>query len=467
VPAGGPVVGREPENAVSGPGVEVSGAEVSGVRAPTVAPSVADRVRADRAAHAWPAMRHMYAEPLVLDRGEGVWVWDSDGRRYIDLYAGILTTSVGHAHPRVADAVSRQVRRLGHVSTLYETEPHMEAARRVASMAPDPLRRVFFTHSGTEAVETAVFMARAVTGRAEVVALRGGYHGRSALGMGLTAHPAFRPLPGSAAGVVHARAPYPYRCPFGTPCDDTCVDRLIEDLEEVIVTTTDGKPAALIVETIQGVSGYIVPPAGYLRRAVDLIRSYGGLFIADEVQAALGRTGTHWFGFEHEGVVPDLVAMAKGIGGGLPAAATLATEDVAGAWPGSTISTFGGNPVTMAAVSATLDVLREADAPANAEVRGAELRGGLDALRDRHPWIGEVRGRGLMVGVELVRDAETRTPDAERTRGLVDACRREGVLVGSGGLHGNVIRIGPSLLISADEVTEGVGRFARACAAVG
>src|SRR5690606_18315557 len=167
--------------------------------------------------------------------------------------------------PKVVEAVTRQVGRLGHVSTLYENAPHMEAARSLVSMAPEPLRRVFFTHSGTEAVETAVLMARAVTGRTEIVALRGGYHGRSALGMGLTAHPVFRPLPASAVGVVHARAPYPYRCPFGTPCDERCVDLLLEDLEEVIVTTTDGKPAALLVETIQGVSGYIVPPAGYLR----------------------------------------------------------------------------------------------------------------------------------------------------------------------------------------------------------
>jgi 4-aminobutyrate aminotransferase-like enzyme len=409
-------------------------------------------------------MRHMYDEPLVLDRGEGSWVWDADGRAYVDLYAGILTTSVGHCHPRVVEAVQRQVRRLGHVSTLYETEPHMGAARRVASLAPAPLRRVFFTNSGTEAVETAVFMARAVTGRREIVALRGGYHGRSALGMGLTAHPTFRTLPAPASGVVHARAPYPYRCPFGRPCDDTCVDRLIEELEEVIVTTTDGKPAALVTETIQGVSGYIVPPAGYLRRAAELIRSYGGLFIADEVQAALGRTGTHWFGFEHEGVVPDLVAMAKGIGGGLPAAATLATDQVAQAWLGNTISTFGGNPVTMAAVSATIDVLREADAPSLAEARGRQLRDGLEALGRSHAWIGEVRGRGLMIGVELVRDRGSREPDPDRTRALLDAAREEGVLVGSGGLHGNVIRIGPSLLITPEEVDEGLERFGRACA---
>ena len=384
------------------------------------------RIRAARGELTWPSMLHMYAEALTLDRGEGVRLWDTDGREYLDLFAGILTTSVGHCHPRVVEAVERQVRKLGHVSTLYETEPHMDAARRLAELAPGGLRRTFFTNSGTEAIETAVFMARAVTGRREIVALRGGYHGRSALGMGLTAHPTFRPLPAPASGVVHARAPYPYRCPYRRPCDETCVDRLIEELEEVIVTTTDGRPAALLLETIQGVSGYIVPPPGYLKRAGELIRSYGGLFIVDEVQAALGRTGSKWFGIEHEDIVPDMMVMAKGLAGGFPAAATITTDDIAGAWEGNTISTFGGNPVVMAALSATLDVLVDADAPTNAEVRGQELRAGLEALRADHPWIGEVRGKGLMVGVELVRHPDTREPDPARTRALVDAARARG-----------------------------------------
>jgi alanine-glyoxylate transaminase / (R)-3-amino-2-methylpropionate-pyruvate transaminase len=424
------------------------------------------RIRTARRELAWPSMRHMYPEALTLDRGEGVRLWDTDGREYLDLFAGILTTSVGHCHPRVIEAVEGQLRRLGHVSTLYETEPHMEAARRLADLAPGGLRRTFFTNSGTEAIETAVFMARAVTGRREIVALRGGYHGRSALGMGLTAHPTFRPLPAPASGIVHARSPYPYRCPYRRPCDDTCVDRYIEELEEVIVTTTDGRPAALLLETIQGVSGYIVPPPEYLRRAAELIRSYGGLFIADEVQAALGRTGSRWFGIEHAGVVPDFIVMAKGLAGGFPAAATITTDDIAGAWEGNTISTFGGNPVVMAALSATLDVLVEADAPANAEARGRELREGLAALQSSYSWIGEVRGMGLMIGVELVTDPESRTPDPARTRALVEAARDEGLLIGSGGLHGNVIRIGPSLLIRPEEVEEGVERFGRACARV-
>ena len=425
-----------------------------------------ERVRAARGDLAWPSMVHMYAEPLVLEEGDGVRVRDSDGRAYLDLFAGILTTSVGHCHPRVVSAVEHQVRRLGHVSTLYETEAHMEAARRLAELAPDGLRRSFFTNSGTEAIETAVFMARAVTGRREIVALRGGYHGRSALGMGLTAHPTFRPLPAPASGVVHARAPYPYRCPYHRPCDETCVDRLIEELEEVILTTTDGRPAALLVETIQGVSGYIVPHPGYLRRAGELIRRYGGLFIVDEVQAALGRTGSKWFGIEHEDIVPDIMVMAKGLAGGLPAAATITTDEIAGAWAGNTISTFGGNPVVMAALSATLDVLVESDTPGNAEARGRELSAGLGALMAEHPWIGEVRGKGLMVGVELVRDPETREPDPQRTRAMVDAAREEGVLVGAGGLHGNVVRIGPSLLIDADEIAEGVEKLGRAAARV-
>jgi 4-aminobutyrate aminotransferase-like enzyme len=241
---------------------------------------------------------------------------------------------------------------------------------------------------------------------------------------------------------------------------------LVEELEEVIVTTTDGRPAALLVETIQGVSGYIVPPKGYLKRAAELIRSYGGLFIADEVQAALGRTGSRWFGVEHEGVVPDMIVMAKGIAGGFPVGATITTDEIVGAWQGTTIATFGGNPVTMAALSTTLDVLAEEDAPQNAEAGGRALRKGLERLRARHSWIGEVRGRGLMIGIELIRSPDDRLPDPARTRSLVDAARQEGLLVGSGGLHGNVVRIGPSLLISAGEIEEGLERMGRACARI-
>jgi len=410
-----------------------------------------------------PSMLHLYEEPLPLVEGQGVRVRDADGREYLDLFAGILTTSVGHCHPRVVEAVDRQMRRLGHVSTLYATEAQVEAARRIAEIAPGSLRRTFFTNSGTEAIETAIMMACAATGRSDVVALRGAYHGRSSMATTLTAHAGWRPLPTRVAGIQHAKAPDPYRCPFRRPCDASCGERLAEDLEEVILTATDGRPAAFIAETIQGVSGYLVPPPGYLERAAEVIRRHGGLLVIDEVQTGFGRTGGRWFGIEHFGVVPDIMVMAKGIANGAPVGATTTTDEIAGAWRGRTISTYGGNPVTMAALVATQEVLREEDAPARAEARGAQLGAGLRRLEREHAWIGDVRGMGLMRAVEVVEDPETRVPDAARTRRLLEATRAEGLLVGLGGLHGNVVRIGPSLLVTEEEIDEGLEKLARAC----
>lgn len=412
-------------------------------------------------------MLHLYSEPLVLVEGEGVRVRDADGREYLDLFSGILTTSVGHCHPRVTEAVAAQMARLGHTSTLYATEPQVEAARSIERIAPGELRRTFFTNSGTEAIETALMMACLATGRSEIVALRIGYHGRSFMATSVTAHSGWRPLSTPVAGIKHARAPNPYRCPCGGSCSDGCVDYYLADLEETILTTTNGKPAAFIAETVMGVAGYVVPPEGYFQGAAEIIRSRGGLLIIDEVQAGFGRCGTHWFGIEHWGVEPDIMVMAKGIANGAPVGATIATDEVANAWRGKTISTFGGSPPSMAALCATQEVLREHGAPENAEARGGELRAGLEAIQARHPWIGDVRGKGLMQGMEIVKDPATKEPDPERMARLMEATREEGILVGQGGLHGTVVRIGPSLLIGEDDIAEGVERLGRACDAVG
>ncbi|UCC24754.1 MAG: aspartate aminotransferase family protein [Gemmatimonadales bacterium] len=409
-----------------------------------------------------PSMLHMYQEPLVLEEGSGVWVRDPEGREYLDLFAGILTTSVGHCNPRVNEAVAAQMNRLGHISTLYAHELQVEAARKLAEIAPGGLKRTFFTNSGSEAIETALMMACVATGRSEIVGLRLAYHGRSFMAGSVTAHSGWRPLATPVAGIKHAMAPNTYRCPFRQPCDETCVDRFVADLEEVIVTTTNGAPAAFIAETIQGVGGYLVPPPGYFRKAAEVIRRYGGLLIIDEVQTGFGRTGSHWFGIQHHGVEPDIMVMAKGIANGAPVGATLTTDEIAQAWRGKTISTFGGNPVSMAQLCATQDELRVHDAPAHAQVRGEQLRAALLELQAGHPWMGDVRGMGLMQAVEIVRDPDSREPDPARTKALLEATREEGVLVGLGGLHGNVVRIGPSLLITEEEMAEGVRRLARA-----
>ena len=427
-----------------------------------------------RSADVWAEQRRVlfdcvtpfYEEPLVLSSGRGSWVTDADGREFLDIFAGILTTSVGHCHPTVVQAVQDQTAKLGHTSTLYVNEPQISAARKLAAMTPGGLNRSYFTNSGTEAIEMALALARLHTGRTEVVALRHAYHGRTSTAMSVTAHASWRPLPTTVAGVTHALSPYPYRAPFGDVSDEELVEIYAQDLIEVIETTTNGQPAALIAETIQGVGGYIVPPRGYFQRMSEIVRSYGGLFISDEVQAGFGRTGDHWFGIEHWDTVPDIMVMAKGIAGGFPVGATVASEEVAGSWRGKTLSTFGGNPISMAAMAATLDVMAEEDVPARASARGDQLRAGLEGLATEHDWIGDVRGMGLMQAMELVTDSATKEPGTDLASGLLEAAKDEGLLVGRGGLKGHVIRIGPSLLISEEEVADALARLGRACEAV-
>ncbi len=422
-----------------------------------------ERVLAYHKEFLFPAVRPLYDEPLVLEEGEGVRVRDVDGQEYLDLFGGILTTSVGHCHPEVVGRVQAQVGRLGHTSTLYVTEPQVEAARRLAEIAPGQLSQTFFTNSGTEAIETAIHLAFLHTGRSEIVALRQAYHGRSFLASNVTAHSSWRPLASSIPGVKHAMTPYPYRCPFKQPCDESCSEAFARDLDDVIRTTTNGRPAAFIAESIMGVGGYIVPPPGYFARVAEIIRSYGGLFIADEVQSGFGRTGSKWFAIEHWGVEPDIMVMAKGIANGAPVGATITRPDIATSWKAKSISTFGGNPVSMAAACATLEVMVEEDVPSRAEARGAQLARGLGELKDGYDWIGDVRGMGLMQALELVQDRGTKEPAPQRAKALLEAAKDEGLLVGIGGLHGLVIRIGPSLLITEAEVAEGLDRLGRAC----
>jgi len=415
-------------------------------------------------AHLFPWVKPYYEEPLVLCSGQGVWARDAGDREYLDFFGGILTTSVGHCHPDVVAAVQAQAGRLGHTSTLYLTEGQVEAAEILARLSPGELRRSAFTNSGTEAIETAVTAACVRTGRSEVVALRYGYSGRSALASNLTGQASWRPLPSQVVGIQHARAPYVYRSPLGTRAsEEEQTNFFIEDLVEVIETATSGRPAALLVETVQGVGGCIVPPGGYLARAAEVIRSYGGLFISDEVQTGFGRTGEYWFGIERSGVVPDVMVMAKGIANGYPVGATIASDDVADAWRSNSISTFGGDPVCMAAAVATMTVMQAENVPSRAAERGADLRRALQALASELPWIGDVRGLGLMQAIELVEDPATKEPSPRRARSVLEAAKREGLLVGLGGHHRNVVRIGPSLLITPEEIEEGLTRLRRAC----
>ncbi len=428
--------------------------------------TIAEDVNRGQAEFLFPSVRPYYRDPIVIAEASGVEVVDVDGRRYIDFFAGILTTSIGHCHPEVVKRVREQVARLGHTSTLYVTENQVAVARRLADLAPGRLCRSFFVNSGTEAVETAVMTAQVYTGRSEVIALRHAYSGRGFLGTSVTAHASWRPLAASIPGISHAAAPYAYRSALGALPEDETAEAFARDLEEVILTTTTGKPACFIAEPIQGVGGFIVPPRGYFQRAAEVIRRHGGLFIADEIQTAFGRTGGKWFGIEHWEVEPDLIVMAKGIANGFPVGAVITTDEIAGAWTAKTISTYGGNPVSMSAAEATLDVMVSENTPARSAERGAQLRAGLEELQGRHEWIGDVRGMGLMQALELVEDRRTKQPSPGKADALLEAAKAEGLLIGLGGLHGQVVRIGPSMLVSEAQVADALERLGRACQGV-
>ena len=421
-----------------------------------------EEMRAAQQRVLFPCVTTLYKEPIVIKEAQGVRVKDINGKEYLDFFAGILTTSVGHCNPDVVSAVQDQVARLGHTSTLYVTENQIKVAEQLGEISPGKLSSCYFTNSGSEAVETAIMLAQQHTGRNEVIALRHSYSGRTALAATLTAQAAWRPTAGGISHIRHAMVPYPYRAPDGMS-EEQMAELFARDVEEVIKTTTNGAPAAFFAETIQGVGGVIVPPAGYFQRVAEIIRSYGGLFIADEVQPGFGRTGDHWFAIEHWGVEPDIMVMAKGIANGFPVGATITRPEIAASWKAKTISTFGGNAVSMAAANATLSVMQREDVPARAAIRGRQLRQGLKALYEKHEWIGDVRGKGLMQGMELVTDRNSKTPAPEKVRALLEATKAEGLLVGVGGLHGQTIRIGPSMLITETEMQEAIDKLARAC----
>ena len=403
--------------------------------------------------HLFPAVIHFFDEPLVLDHAKDQYVWDADGKQYLDFFGGIVTVSVGHGNTKVRAAVHAQVDKLMHVSTLYATEPQVALAKTIAEKTPgQALSQSFFTNSGTEANETAISLARIHTGSSEIVALRHSYHGRTDAGRGMTGQKTWRgPLP-AAGGFTFIHNAYCYRCPFSLTYP-SCELRCARDAKEAIETTTSGQVAALIAEPIQGSGGFITPPAEYFQIVVDIVKEHGGIFISDEVQTGWGRTGK-WFGIENWGVTPDVMTFAKGLGNGLPIGATTAKPEVAQSMRFLTLSTCGGNPVTTAAAKAVIDFVEEENLLANCETAGAHLRERLLELQQKYSLIGEVRGMGLMQALELVRDRRTKEPAPRQTAQLLDAARREGLLIGKGGLYGNVIRISPPMNISTADVDE-------------
>ncbi len=393
-----------------------------------------------------------YREPLMPVEGFMQYLWDETGRRYLDMFAGIVTVSCGHSHPKFVERVTAQIDLLQHTTTIYLHPNFPLLAKRLAEKLPPGLDVTYFVNSGSEANDLALLMARAYTGANDVIAVRNGYHGGSPSTMAATSLHTWKFPQQLSSGVHHAINPDPYRSPFeGTP--EEIARKSAADIRDLVRFSTPGRVAAFIAEPIQGVGGATHGAPNYLAEAYAITREYGGLCIADEVQTGFGRTGRHYWGFENFGVVPDIVTMAKGIGNGWPLAAVTTRREIAEALTQRIhFNTFGGNPVAMAAGLAVLDIIEEDGLQENARGVGARLKGGLEELQHRHRLIGDVRGMGLLLGCELVRDRGTKEPAIEETVAVWEAMREMGVLVGKGGLFGNTLRIKPPLCITAQDV---------------
>jgi 4-aminobutyrate aminotransferase len=407
-----------------------------------------------------------YERPIELVRGEGFRVWDSEGNEYLDFFGGIVTTISGHAVPEIVEAVRGQVGKILHSSTLYLIENQIKLAETLIELAPiSGDKKVFFTVSGTEANEAALLFATRYRGSSEVIALRSSYHGRSFATMGITGQSTWSPTSRTALDVRYLANPYRYRCPF---CKDEprCNLLCANDLRDLIEAETTGHVAAFIAEPIQGVGGFIEAPPGYFERIKEILDETGILLISDEVQTAFGRTGDHFWGIEAHGVEPDLVVMAKGLGNGLSIGAVMGrTEIIDSISPNLHLSTFGGNHVSTAGALANLNYILDNDLQKNAAEVGGYIKERLLEMAQKHPVIGEVRGRGLMLGIELVGPNEE--PDPETAVRLLEACRERGLLLGKGGIKANAIRISPPMIVTREVAEEAATILEEALAEVG
>ncbi|PIN19543.1 Alanine-glyoxylate aminotransferase AGT2 [Handroanthus impetiginosus] len=412
---------------------------------PYTGPS-ADEILAKRQQFLSPAVCHFFKNPLNLVDGKMQYLFDEKGRRYLDAFGGIATVSCGHCHPEVVDAIVNQTKRLQHSTILYLNPVIADFAEALASKFPGDLKVVFFTNSGTEANELALMMARLYTGCHDVVSVRNGYHGNASGTMGATAQSSYK-FNVVQTGVHHAQNPDQYRGVFGS--DGL---KYAKDVDDIITYGTSGRVAAFIAEAIQGVGGILELAPGYLPAVYSTIRKAGGLCIADEVQSGFARTGSHFWGFEAHGVVPDIVTMAKGIGNGIPLGAVITTPDIAKVLTHRTyFNTYGGNPVCTAAGLAVLNIIEKEKLQQNAFTVGSYLKQRLTSLKDKYEIIGDVRGRGLMLGVELVMDRELKTPAKAEILHIMEQMKDMGILIGKGGFFGNVFRITPPLCFTKED----------------
>src|ERR687884_1917338 len=405
-----------------------------------------------------------YERPMELIRGEGVKVWDSEGNEYLDFFGGIVTTISGHAIPEITEAIKSQADRIVHSSTLYLIENQVRLAEKLVELAPiSGDKKVFFTPSGSEANEAALLFSTIYRGSSEVIALRSSYHGRSFATMGITGQSAWKPTARSPLEIRYVANPYQYRCAF---CEGRCNLKCADDVRAVIETETTGHVAAFIAEPIQGVGGFIEAPPGYFERVKEILDESGILFISDEVQTAFGRTGSHFWGIEAFDAEPDLITMAKGLGNGLAIGAVMGRAQIMDSIaPNLHLSTFGGNHVSTAGALANLEYILNNDLQRNAAEVGGYLKDRLLKMASEHPIIGEVRGRGLMLGMEFVGPAGE--PDPGMATRFLEACRARGVLVGKGGLKANTIRVSPPLIVTREDAKEAADAFEETMAEIG
>ncbi|KAB5552230.1 hypothetical protein DKX38_009541 [Salix brachista] len=406
----------------------------------------ADEILAKRKEYLSPSLFHFFNKPLNVVDGKMQYLFDENGRRYLDGFGGIATVCCGHCHPDVVDAIVKQSNRIQHSTVLYLNHAIADFAEALASKMPGNLKVVFFTNSGTEANELALMIARLYTGCHDIISLRNAYHGNAGATMGATAQSSWK-FNVIQSGVHHALNPDPYRGVFGSDGE-----KYAKDVQDVIDFGTTGHVAGFISESIQGVGGIIELAPGYLPAAYGSVKKAGGLCIADEVQAGFGRIGSHFWGFETQGVVPDIVTMAKGIGNGIPLGAVVTTPEIAEVLTRrSYFNTFGGNPLCTAAGLAVLKVMEKENLQENALVVGSYLKKRLTELKGKYEIIGDVRGRGLMLGVELVTDRQQKTPAKSESIHVMEQMKELGVLIGKGGFYGNVFRITPPLCITKED----------------
>lgn len=399
------------------------------------------------------ARHHLYDEPVVFTKGEMDKLYDIDGKEYIDCFSGIMVVSFGHCNPEINEAVHKQLDMLQHISTFYLSEQMVTLAEKLVQITPDGLQRSFFVNSGSEAVDSAMLLARAYTGNHVIIPVKHAYHGRTLLGTvstNVAPHGNIDPR-AEGLGIEFAPNGYCYRCPYGKThpaCGAYCAKQVRKTIEE----SGHKEIAALLVEPIQGVGGVINPPHDYLREMQEIAHDFGGVLIVDEVQCGFARTGHDFYSNSVEGFKPDILCMAKAMGNGVATGAYIARDDIGESMKIPTFATFGGSPLASTAALATINYMEKYDIAARARQSGARFVEGLKKMAEEHELIGDIRGSGLFIGLELVKDRETKEPAKEQTLAMLDECRKRGLVVGKSGQKVNVIRIGPPLVITDENI---------------